>query len=376
MKRKPGSSSEEEGPKKFKAISILVPVNTGTEASWSNSKKEGSFEGSDSSSEEENSYGGDSGLPSLLRKEGSTELHIAAKAGNAEQCQKAFDTLPMAMHISDDDGYIPLEVAIIGGHFEACEVLINKMAQFADKEAIYKFEHTDDTTLELVAGLDTINEGHIKIFKALLDSVSEIALKNGDYGGLLRLAAYKGHKEICELIFKENPDAIKDLRGDGCNAVLLAAQNGFTEITKWLTSEMCIEDIFSSLYTEKKLLTTETTIDHDKTLLKNVSVMISDYISKEAPKGLLDIWQDNFSYHFKFLKLCAIFSNHINKDIVANHFMLMGVCKSINEDSPISILVNSDCMSHMLSYLTPYSLCIELFPIVELSGDTSVSPVS
>jgi hypothetical protein len=61
--------------------------------------------------------------------------------------------------------------------------------------------------------------------------------------------------------------------------------------------------------------------------------------------------------------------NEVNNYITKYYFTLIGVCKSASVYSPISKLINSDCMSHMLSYLAPQSLCPELFAPIELSGE-------
>jgi hypothetical protein len=62
---------------------------------------------------------------------------------------------------------------------------------------------------------------------------------------------------------------------------------------------------------------------------------------------------------------------NIDKYISSNYFLLIGVCKSIGQDSPLSLLVEAeDCMAHMLSFLKPTSL----FP--ELSTPTDLLPKS
>jgi hypothetical protein len=57
----------------------------------------------------------------------------------------------------------------------------------------------------------------------------------------------------------------------------------------------------------------------------------------------------------------------VNNYITRHYFTLIRVCKSLTGDL---ISLNDDCMSRMLFYLAPHSLCPELFAPVKSLGET------
>lgn len=66
--------------------------------------------------------------------------------------------------------------------------------------------------------------------------------------------------------------------------------------------------------------------------------------------------------------------NKINNYIGKHYFTLINVCKSIDENNPISnLMANGDCIQHVLSYLGSYKLLSEFLSCIELIGEEGSS---
>jgi len=285
-----------------------------------------------------------------------TALHYAAAEGNAELCKEILKDHPKAIFDTTSAGYVALDVAAMKGQLEAFKVLMTNM----DDKDVYSPRADGYTTLQIVAMQDEATEWHLEIFAALIARIPEITLVNEDNsGGLLRLAASKGHKAIVKLI-----------------------------------GTMCIvKDIYNSLHMEKlSELSDEITINSSRSpLLEDASNIVLGYIWAQDPKiGYPDVNQSNFNYHLKLLKLYTIISreelfqsnlceakqNHkglftdIDKYIVDNYFMLTGVCKTITQESPILMLKDKgdSCLKNIIScYLVP-----DLFQFIDLEKEVHV----
>jgi ankyrin repeat protein len=305
-------------------------------------------------------------------KNGNTALHAAAFGGYMGVCELLISISPDGINIADGEGWTTLHFAALGGHKEVCELLINKMSS----EAINAVDKNGDTALHTAAF-----KGH-KVCELLIHNMTLEAINAAGRNGwtALHTAIFGGHKEICELLVsKMSPVAINVISNYGNTALHLAAEGGHKEICKVLIENMHAKKIMALLKQS----------NNDSPIQKATDEIVADFIkdkflnSKINPMGFT-------GYQIKLLKLYQVIDHdllksylneeksHIsrigiaNNYIVKHYFTIIGVCKSVSTDNPISILVNSDCMPHMLSYLAPHSLCPELFAPIELLGEYAV----
>jgi hypothetical protein len=299
-----------------------------------------------------------------------TVLHHAAEKGNAKRCLEILALHPNAVNDTTDLGYIALDLAAMGGHLEAFEVLKDNMTY----QEIYNTRPNGNTTLELIVGQEVLKEEHLAIFEMLINGIDDNDIK--EYTKELLLAAVSNdHTTISELIIKENPEAIKEVRSIGnyfYNAALIASTKG-KEIVKSLITYIPIYDLCVSFFMEQcnenkhaeSLKLSTAPCDYVSTLFKDVSQMVSDHICTHDTATYPTIEQSNFTWHFKMLNLYSMMikndmykkyleesrTNHkehfdrIDDYIIDNYFMLTGVCKNI-KNTPFYL---SDCRKQVVS---------------------------
>jgi ankyrin repeat protein len=311
----------------------------------------------------------------IADKDGSTALHMAAQEGHKEVCELLINKIsPEAIDIVDKDGSTALHMATQEGHKEVCELLINKMSQ----EAINVADSNDRTVLYVAAFL-----GHKEVCKLLINKMSPEAVDIADKGGstALHVAAQEGHKEVCEmLINKMSPEAVDIADKDGSTALHMAALLGHKDVCEVLVRNMCVKNSMQLLKQNS----------NDLPIQKIIGEIVVDFINNKFLGNESNLM--NFTgYQIKLLKLYQVVEHDlvksyfneekgnnlcigkVNNYITKHYFTLIGVCKSVNEDSLISKLITSDCMPHMLSYLAPHNLCPELFLVedsIKLSGES------
>jgi ankyrin repeat protein len=261
----------------------------------------------------------------------NTALHYAAFGGYKTVCELIISMNLEIINAIDYDGWTALHFGALGGHKEVCDMLINEMSQ----------------------------------------QVINVVDKNGNTA--LHVAAFEGNKEVCKLLISKMNSEIIDITNRGnWTALHLAAERSHKEICKVLIGNMRVKN-------SVKLLKQSS---NDSPIQKAASEIVADFINDKFLGSKITL-MDFTGYQIKLLKLYQTVNpnllklylneeksiNSANNYITKHYFTIIGVAKSVNEDSPMSMLVNSDCMPHMLSYLAPHSLCPELFAPVELSGE-------
>jgi ankyrin repeat protein len=197
--------------------------------------------------------------------------------------------------------------------------------------------------------------------------------KNGNT--TLHYAASGGHKEVCEILIpKMSPEAINVADSDNLTALHLAAEGDHKEICKMLIGNMHVQ----------KIIKLSNQSSNGSSIQKAIDKIVADFINDKFSSREINLI-DFTGYQIKLLKLYQVVNQDllksylneekyiidVNNCIIKHYFRFIGVCKSISEDSPISTLVsNEDCMSYMLSYLAPHSLCPKVFDPIELSGES------
>jgi hypothetical protein len=282
-----------------------------------------------------------------------TELHHAAEKGDAQKCREILAIHPKAVNDTTDIGYRALDLAVMGGHVEACVGIMSEMTY----KQIYE-NFVVNTPLELIVEQEVLNESHFTIFEKLIYGLKVNDIKEYTKE-LLLTAVSKGHATISKLIIKENPEAIKEVRSFNnylYNAALIASAKD-KELVKSLISYIPVKDLYISFYMEQynkkkhaeSLKLSTAPCDYISTLFKDVSQMVSDHICTHDTATYPTIEQGNFAYHFKMLNLYSSMIEHVvfkefleesrtsHKEhfarvddyIVENYFMLTGVCKNI-----------------------------------------------
>jgi ankyrin repeat protein len=319
-------------------------------------------------------------------KAGRTALHNAACGGHKEVCELLIYMSPEDINVVDKTGRTALHSAAFGGHKEVCELLIPKMSL----KAINTISEDGNTALHSAAF-----GGHEEVCELLINKMClysqgfmgsmqnywygnpiNVADKNGSTA--LHYAASKGHKGVCELLItKMNPEAINATD----TALLLAAKSNHKETCKVLIGNMQVKEAVvllnqssDSSPIQKMIGEIGTDFINDKFLSNEINPTNFDAYQVKLLKLYHLIDQDLLKSCFNEEKSHSSCVSSVNKYIAKHYFMLIGVCKSVSEDNSIAMLVtSSDCMSHMLSYLAPHSLCPELFaPVpVGLLGETA-----
>jgi ankyrin repeat protein len=359
---------------------------------------------------------------------GSTVLHKAALGGRKELCELLISKMSIeVINTVDNTGRTALHWAAFGCHKEICEIIIN-IGFFT-----YSLTNRNGYTALHYAA----SNGHKEVCKLLISMYLEnIATPDNNGSTPLHLAALGGHKEVCEMFISKNPVAIYDIDDAGSTALHVAALKGHKEVCELLVNKISSDPqgLMASManhllggaqgfinYADKKgdtalhLAAKGGHMEVCKMLIGNITTkkilelkgyyINSSPIHKAIGEIVTEFMKDKFSgneikpidldyYQIKLLKLhqvvdhvvlkpwtrkeesSSLYINNANKYIAKYYFKLIRVCKSVSEDSPISIVVEShDCMSHILSYLVPHSLCPELFaPVpVGLLGEAAVA---
>jgi ankyrin repeat protein len=209
-----------------------------------------------------------------------------------------------------------------------------------------------------------------------LNSPAINSANNGGYTAL-HWAVKNGMKEACEqLIPLMSPEAINAVGIDSKTALHLAAEGDLEKVSELLIDHM---HVIALLNATKNSLP----------LQKMISKIIADFINEKFVGNECLVNLENY-YHVKLLKLSQVVNqdllkesltaiginticlNDANNYIAGNYFELIGVCKSISQDNPISILAASiDCMYYVLSHLGTHNL---FFSEICLSGVDSEDP--
>jgi hypothetical protein len=306
-----------------------------------------------------------SGLP--MDSYFNTELHCAASNGDTLKCAELLENYPDAATDTNDQSLIPLDLAAIGGHFEACEVILSYM----EYQDIYGERPCGNTTLELILMEAVINEKHFKIFETLINNLPEIA-EFGiiNFSSLLYLAASKGCKQICEILLEKKPGIIGEENYFYLNPIHVAAINGHSEIVELFISCMPREDIISTLYSERRY---DGSLNADVScspfILKCISNMTAKYPNVHLQAGIynVNVNEDNVKGLYKLLKLYKDLSTkksfkiHLgspindkhrslidgfDKYILQNLFYMKTICKKISDQYPFNLL-NRDCTEYL-----------------------------
>jgi ankyrin repeat protein len=296
----------------------------------------------------------------IIHEFGWTVLHYAAKGGNKAIFEAVLNMAPETINIFNGEGegdQSLLHIAARQGHTEICELLLSKMPE--DVNAFAEGADGGQTPLHLAA-----MGGYKKICELILKKFPEainIVTYNGD-ATVLHWAAMGSHGQICEFFLKQMPPKpIYEAGSQNSETSLhFAAREGHREICEFLVDTMHVKKI-------AELLSQST---NDSLIQYAVSEIIADFIgkrffSKEYSADYLSVKllklyqivdQDLLKYYLDQLSEGNSNSciNSANNYIIEHYFTLIGVCKSIEEDNPISILgVSNDCVSHVLSYLAP-----------------------
>jgi ankyrin repeat protein len=370
----------------------------------------------------QNYWHGTQDLINYTDEEGKTALHKAASKGHKDVCELLISANPKIINAIDEDGNTALHLAAYGGYQEVCELLINKMAANAQEFSWVMHNCWHRITVTINATNEDGNTalhlatfgGHKEVCKLLIPKMSLKAINAVNWDGCTALyrAASKGYKDICELLInKMSPEAINVIDEYGNTALHLAASGSHKEVCELLIpsmnskatntidkygrtalhlaaeaedKEVC-EVLIGNMHT-KKIMELSNQSSNGHLIQKVIDKIVADFINDNNDKFLSSETNpmDFTGYQVKLLQLCQVIDrnlltsylseakciNSVDSYITKHYFTLIGVCKSINKDGPMSMLVNSDCMPHMLSYLAPHSLCPELFAPTGLSGES------
>ena len=130
-----------------------------------------------------------SGTSLIIRCEGLTALHMAAKAGNAEVVQYIDEncTADQIRKVDSNKLMTPLHFAAANGHLEVVKYLLNKGASFKS------CDEDKATPLHLAAA-----NGHLEVVKCLVDQKASLKSRNKDYATPLHLAARYGQADVVQ----------------------------------------------------------------------------------------------------------------------------------------------------------------------------------
>ena len=268
--------------------------------------------------------------------DGNTALHNAAYEGSKEVCKLLITISPEAINAVNKDGFTALHIAASKGHKEVCKLLITM-------------------------------------------SPEAINAVNKDGWTALHTAASNGSKEVCELLITMSPEAINAVNKNGNTALIWVISEGLKEVCQVFINEISIKPLVEAV------IETNTSSNTPETLSRILEDFINDKFSvSDTSKISLNFYENKLLKLSQVIdqKLLKVYLNNeqykinANNYITKNYFKLINVCKSVNEDNPISSLVNSDCMPHMLSYLAPNSLSPELFAQVKMSGEDTEHTLS
>ena len=162
-----------------------------------------------------------------IRKVGqSSGLHLAAQFGLVHIFKKLLESNNL-VDAKDNWGYTPLAIAVIQGHVEMVEFLVNH------DDVSAEFTTIDGRTPLSLA----VSHGHTEIVKCLVAQSDEVVDFRDNVGWTpLSHAALSGQVEIVKLLLARD-DVIADSRDLSSRTPLLyAASGGHTEIVKLLVA--------------------------------------------------------------------------------------------------------------------------------------------
>ncbi|KAM0946495.1 putative ankyrin repeat-containing domain, PGG domain, ankyrin repeat-containing domain superfamily [Dioscorea sansibarensis] len=167
-------------------------------------------------------------------KRGDTQLHLAARAGNAALAEKTISECKES-HLKDlvskqnQDGETALYVAAESGHVEVvCEILKVSDMQAAAIKASNSFD-----ALHIAA-----KQGHAGVIKELLSSFPPLAMTtNIGNSTALDTAAAQGHIDVVNLLLGTDASLAKIARNNGKTVLHSAARMGHVEVVKTLLSK-------------------------------------------------------------------------------------------------------------------------------------------
>jgi ankyrin repeat protein len=315
---------------------------------------------------------------------GKTALHFAAEEGQEEICEMLLRIKPEIIDDVDVEGWTALHFAAESGHEHICEMLLEKNPDAAI--------NTDGGVTVLMAAAFG---GHEDICKMLVPKMNHEAINAViETGTVLHYAALGGDKGVCQLLIPlMNPGVINIVDQFGNTALHCVANPNNKKVSENQRKEIC-QVLIDNMHMSKLagLLNQSKTNLH---ILNMVSGIITDFIGKNfsnneinlinldgSGRNLLKLYQIvdkvNSLKHSadkpdkKNSDLCI---NKVNGYITKYYFKLVGVCESINKDSPISILVSSDdCMTHVLGFLSPSLLAEHFTVITSLIGAANELP--
>lgn len=152
--------------------------------------------------------------------EDNTVLHIAAYQGHTPIVKLLLSRIlqnnPELVDSENEDGHTALYRAIIKGHHEVVELLIQAGADLKGK-------------LGLAA-----RQGHSSIIDLLIQKGADLMEVDNLKQTALHIAVLKGRKEAVQLLLRHNPRLVLAENSDGKTALQIAAANGQTEIVDLL----------------------------------------------------------------------------------------------------------------------------------------------
>jgi hypothetical protein len=265
-----------------------------------------------------------------------TEFHHAIMRGDEVLCKLFIERFPSIVNAAD---YTPLFYAILRGQVEVCKLLIEACPSIVN--AAGKTSNTP---------------------KPLYDAIMRDQL------------------EVCKILMETDPSIVNDFVNFdlGIKSIFISMLNMDSEITKVL---ICNTNMGTNIKLLKQNI--KDLPDFAKATSKVAADFMKDkFLTDNNPKfsygevRLLKLHQlidkTLLETHFTKENINKCFSD-ANTYIVKHYFKLIGVCKTVNADSPMSILIAHDCLPGVLSHLEPHSLCPGAFdPEVKALGEAEV----
>jgi len=303
-----------------------------------------------------------------LVSNGMTAGHFAAKNGHVETCRMLLEKKPELINILDDSHHTLLNHAASEGHKEVCELIL----KIDPKNAMISYEgFTALHCAAIGASKDNFELLLQHVNQEIIDSVCQ------GIGSVLHCAAIGGNKEICKIQLSIMDTKLINLpNGLEYLPLHLATNHNQSKVSEVERKEACEILIDTMQVSEMAKLLSRSEINLP--VQEMVSKIIAEFISTKFSANVVNPRELN-SYQIKLLKLYQVVDllpkdqlpkaylsedipfREVNNFITTHYFNLAGVCRSLNIDSPISILMpNSDCISYILNYLSP-SLYAEHF---------------
>ncbi|CAD5189548.1 ankyrin repeat-containing protein At5g02620-like [Musa acuminata AAA Group] len=179
-------------------------------------------------------------------KRGDTELHLAARAGNAAHIRKIVSECSSESELKDlvckqnQDGETALYVAAEMGHVAA----VPEILKVSDVQSAAIKAHNSYDAFHIAA-----KQGHLEVLKDLLHSFPALAMTTNSLNSTaLDTAATQGHIEIVNLLLETDASLAKIARNNGKTVLHSAARMGHVEVVKSLLDQ----DPSIGLRTDKK----------------------------------------------------------------------------------------------------------------------------